>query len=820
MLSDAHLAAIGAGTSGSAVCQQALIKDPWQVTPAIVAKLGDPTVMGMYRNEMHVASAISLGRLGLRTAALEALDRCTHPVKGVLAASLASMPSDVVARDELFDALEENLGALPPRVGDRLRASLGTWREAMLRVRGFRTTSGVVVLLRDDGVWTVFVDDPTIAGLITQGAPRDGPFYLDGFHAPVTVESLFRATRRRPGEVQARLVLMAGSPDEALTSLALRSMAGLLRSGCVEVWCDPDCPGRVRAEALSRFTCTLGWVIAIPMPPGDGTRWTRGEAGRELAAVGEQQRAALTETRQRVDAWDSQQDPKTRWERFHAGRESRLRVFLLTSRYSTYVQHAAADAAAALNRLGCDAVVLKEPDEHSVLSSLGALAEVDRHRPDFVLLINTVRSQLRASLPDHIPVVTWIQDAMPHLFDERTGRDFGEHDFIVGHLHEELFTQFGFPRRRTLSTPVLASDIKFHDAPMSAQAGARFVCDIAYVSHQSETPEQFRDRVLSDTERESWTSRMLPHLFPQVVNAASNCDIFGQRLHDTLRDATVAALRAGMGTEPPARVLALALHTVARPLAERVLRQQIMGWAADLCDQKGWKLHVYGRGWDTHPRFARYARGALDHGDDLRAAYQCATLQLHAGLGGVHHQRVMECALSGGCTLVRLKAEDVRLLECWAQNEVATQVDRATLRPAFPDRSDYFLCPIADHWQAAKVQSLYDRLGIPPQHDRVGQIALHADQIQTPWAHRGGVPMPYEAAWLAGDPAESGFWDRQSFERVVTRVVESPSHRASLAQWQRDATKQHFSLSSFMHRMLGLLDDSMRDSAAMTATSR
>lgn len=817
MLSDAQLAPLRADAGRSPVGQQALASDPWQVVPAIAAKLRDATIPTAFRNELHFAAALSLARLGLRTTALEALERCEHPAKTPLKDLLEQLASDAVPASGLVRSLECNLAALPPAVAAVLREGVPAWLRDLGRMRAFRTFSGATVLERD-GTWTLFVDGPAVARLIAQGAPREGPFYFDGLHTPGAVQTLFRATERKLGEVQPRLVLMCSGVQEALTALCIDAIPDVLSSPRVEVWCDAECPRLLRDEAGSRLACTLGWVLTVPGPPGNGQRWPVGEPGRVLAAMGEQQRAQMLDVRRRVDDWEAGVDEVDRAQRLRNWREARPSVFILTTRFSTFVQHSAEDLGETLRRMGCNAHVLKEPDDHSILSSVGVLSAVNACRPDLIVLINTVRSQLEASLPRGVPVVTWVQDAMPHLFDERTGRTMTEADFVVGHLHPELFAQFAFPRRRTLSTPVLASEVKFHDRAVDDETRRRHACDVVYISHQSETPEDFCSRVTAESSADSFAPRLLPHLSPLVVKATTESGVVGQRLHDALHNATIAAFRGALGTDPPARVFSLALRTITHPLAERVMRQQMLHWAADLCDARGWTLHLHGRGWEKHPRLGQYARGVLAHGEQLRAAYQCAAVQLHAGLGGVHHQRLMECALSGGCTLVRVKPEDVRLLEWWAQNDVAASIDPTTPARAFPDRDDFFLTPIADHWQAMLVQSLYDRLGVPPQHDRTGMLALHIDQIRDPWSHTGGTPMPFAAAWLAGDLESAGFWDRASFERAVTRVIECPARRECLARWQRDAVRTHLSLGGMIEQLFRVVSDGLLASRPVSAS--
>lgn len=823
MFTEAQLAAIRPFLSRSTIGQQALQSDPWQFVPAALAKARDPGLQAALRVELNLAIAAGFARLGLWTLAREAIGTTDHAGCLTLARVLDLHGDDAVAGSELESAVDANLAALPEATRSTLQNCVASWRSVRDTLRAFRTCAGVVVIFSSEGRPVLFVDTPRLTQALNPLFKECGPFYLDGVHAPDAVESLWHATQRPSGSVQPRMVLMAASPLEALIGLSLRAMPEVFASSRVELWIDPRCPERLDDETKSRMSSTLGWAVTVPGPPvlsSQPPRWVPGEVSCVLRASMDRQDTEVERVKATIADWDSSVEDSGRAERLLGRGTEPARVLVFTTRYSTYVRNAASDLGEVLRRNCCDAVVSMEADDHSTMSALGVLSAVEEHRPDVIVLINTLRSQLPEALPRGTPVVTWVQDAMPHLFDERSGRAFGERDFLVGHLHRELFEQFGFPRCRALSSMVLASDVKFHDAWADGEGRARFGCEIAYISHQSETPESFRGRVLKESGAQSTTGRLMSVLYPRVLEVARGATIFGRGLGDELHDAAQRSFREVLGAEASAQAFALALHTIAHPLAERVLRQQMMHWAADLCERKGWRLHIYGRGWERHERFGAFAQGELPHGDDLRLAYQCAAVQLHAGLGGVHHQRVMECALAGGCTLVRIKSEDVRLLEWWAQNEVARGVDRSTLTPAFKDRDDYFLCPTTDHWQAVMVQLQNDRLGVQPQHDRAGQFAVHADQLERPWSDRGGVPMAMEEAWLAGDLAEVGFWDQQSFERVATQVIESPARRASLASWQREAVRGHCSLSSMIRGVLQVVGSSLNSAANTPAMHR
>jgi hypothetical protein len=102
------------------------------------------------------------------------------------------------------------------------------------------------------------------------------------------------------------------------------------------------------------------------------------------------------------------------------------------------------------------------------------------------------------------------------------------------------------------------------------------------------------------------------------------------------------------------RVLAQLREQYVVPILERVVRHEMLEWAAAAADRRGWRLKIYGKGWEAHETLGRFAAGPLEHGEDLRSAYRSAAVHLHASMATLVHQRVMECALSGGVPVCRV----------------------------------------------------------------------------------------------------------------------------------------------------------------------
>ncbi|HVZ93661.1 MAG TPA: hypothetical protein VG797_04040, partial [Phycisphaerales bacterium] len=98
-------------------------------------------------------------------------------------------------------------------------------------------------------------------------------------------------------------------------------------------------------------------------------------------------------------------------------------------------------------------------------------------------------------------------------------------------------------------------------------------------------------------------------------------------------------------------------------IAERLHRHTTLEWAAEICRRREWRMRIYGRGWERHPKLAEFAQPGINHDNRLLcAAYRSACTCLHASLATNAHQRVAECALSGGLMLRRGPCPDHELI--------------------------------------------------------------------------------------------------------------------------------------------------------------
>ncbi|MFZ4575498.1 MAG: hypothetical protein ACOYN0_13965, partial [Phycisphaerales bacterium] len=626
--------------------------------------------------------------------------------------------------------------------------------------------------------------------------PCPPPLLVSGFATSVLLRELWRQSREFVGGYAPRLYVVEEDAQLAAGGLCCEDLRDIIADGRVMWWLGP---GARRAFA--------GWcrermeeMLPAAALPSEG-RQTPADAlnHRVLEELKTEQAAALARLRAGVDSVYATRDRAWWAERYAVARS--LRILVLSCRHTTYVRHAAADLAAALVALGHDVRVLEEPDSHTRLTALSYARVVREHRPDLLIGVNFQRSSFTGAVPAGVPFVCWIQDAMAHLFDPKQGEAQSALDFVIGHTFAELFQKFGYSAARSMNCAVVASDAKFHGGAVAPALRREFECEVAMVSHHSETPEALHARLGTMFNSIPGAGPLIERLYPLVRGAASLAG--AEPLTTSLKTAVARAGTEALGRELDGRTATQLLRQYAHPLADRLMRHETLGWASAECARRGWRMHLYGKGWGGHPTLAAHARGELEHGERLRAAYQCAAVQLHCSATGMVHQRVMECALSGGLCVCRFHRD-------------ALAGPRTTMRTALvakaPDLVDEAMNAVgyrvADHPEAMRFVSLWQRLGEKHEGE---YILINRDRARMVKEQEAWIGLDHDADRLLGDLALLSFDSAASLAALIERCVERPAWRESASRMVAGNVRRWFTHRVVGERLVGLVRGSLAE---------
>ncbi len=738
--------------------------------------------------------AANIARLGLRTLAADALEELSpgaraRPDAAALSLAIQGLPPDRVGPEELRATFDSNAGVGP--IDPRLIPAID---DALARFEVFRASDGTRLAreLGSEGLcWLSASPDAArtaVRSIAALRMPKPPAVVLEGALPTWALEETLRAT---PGEAlgyRARVFIVEPDVGRAALALAMADLRGAIADERL-TWClGPECRRELEAALAARINARPAWVqlrsdmLRGERVPEDGVAGVLSTALRDHAA---EESRALARVRILYEGRDV-----SRW-RARYDSDTPLRVLIPTCRYSTFVKHASEGLAGALRRFGCVVEVMQEDDHTCQPSAGGYLRAVERLEPDLIVMINYTRAHLGWALPQNVPCVCWVQDAMPDLFDEKIGRSQGPLDFLMGHLFQDLFDKHAYPLERVLPVPVVADGERFHDTPVDAERRARFECELAMVTHHSETPEAMRDRLIGEAKRKDLDRafRTIYDALPRVA-MAMHARPLTVVMHELLREAL------GENAEAAASVL----RHYAYPLLDRHLRHETLLWAARLAERRGWRLHLYGRGWEKHPTLAAHARGELSHGEDLRAAYQCARAHLHASPHTVLHQRVFECALSGGICLSRWHRELLSI----TRNRLHARLIRGESDGT--DERGLLRYAIADDAGACAFAALTQRLG---ESDPGPWILVNPAKREVLRTRASLLGRDSDAAWVLGDLSQVVFRDEGQFEIACTRAVEHDHWRRGMSGMISRRVRATLTHDGLAGRLLALVRESL-----------
>ena len=327
-----------------------------------------------------------------------------------------------------------------------------------------------------------------------------------------------------------------------------------------------------------------------------------------------------------------------------------LQIVGLTSRFSTVMQHAMRDLAVAFQRRHCSFEVVKQSTDYT--GSVDVVGELHRLKPDLIIVINHLRNELRDAIPSNVPYVCWVQDFMQNVWSKQAGASVGELDLVLAHSPAVLASVCGYPRSRLIATHNLTSHDVFSAEPVPAEDLKKYSCDIAYVGHGWETPEQLVEEI------QQHNAAFGRYMREVVALTRKRLDDHGCVTTQDLVSIILTAERASdHGCLTPEIRRSMVVPSAQR-LIDRILRHQTLEWAAEWAIRHGKQFRVFGNGWNQHARLRSFAGGSVEHGYELRCVYQAAAIHLQVNAYGSLHQRLLDGIASGACMLTRFNPAD------------------------------------------------------------------------------------------------------------------------------------------------------------------
>lgn len=577
------------------------------------------------------------------------------------------------------------------------------------------------------------------------------------------------------------IYLLAGSPERLRVAMHLHDWRRLLADDRCRVFAGPDAVAALERHLLEHPE--INWpTINVTVEPA---LWLAGETlDALLARASARASHATAALREQIDRAYQGVQPRHFAERIRGGQA--LRVLGITSRFTTFLQHSMRDWLAAFESAGHETRLLIEQSDHEKLHPLAYLREIADFKPDLLLLIDHFRGEI-PHMPPHMPAVMWVQDRLPGIFNAAAGAAQGPMDYVIGYGRRDAVTDFGYPAARYMESPVGVNERRFAEASVNP----RYACEVAFVSHASETPES-----ILRGELDRYNAPPLKLLLNEVYDRLAAVYARGESLTQEL-----ALLRL---IEQAITVTGVKIDDV-RPLADLVsnrlnnafFRHQALQWLADA----GVDLHLWGRGWEKHPTLARFARGAADNQRQLADIYRSAAINLQVTPFGSAHQRLFEGLCAGGFFLLRRVTGDdvepmyVELYDFLRRKHIADDED---LRARADDRARALM---------HHVEGLTGEHPLAVRHDFVDALRATA---------AGGFLRASSTIWPKQFPAVA-FATREELVSKVGHYLRHPQERASLVESMQRVVLQQVTYRGISERMLSFIANELAR-ASLVAT--
>lgn len=761
--------------------------DPTATIAAAAASIGIPPDV----RAAH-AEAAALAAMGLCGPARDLLAAFPDDADArALADRLAARPSGRAPWSGLQARFESHLERVSA-VHSGLRRHAADFRAVPRRLELFRSRDGGLHLARPPvngrREWIGGLADPTPV-IESMKLPHDpaapfcAPYVVLGDVRGTLLDRVHRATRTMFLTFTPHIFVVEPDPTLFGAQLFLREAFDALL--------DPRVVPLVGADWRSQLDAFLTRHPLVPIPdhvvapPGTPRSLIDDAIAALRAAAGRRAQVAAATVRELASHYDPL--PPDHWKarfaaRPAAGESARppLCVLGVTSRYTTVLQHSMRDLGRALTALGCRFELLIEATDHEMVGRDAIAAAVLRTRPDLVFIIDHHRHEYGGAIPRNLPFVCWIQDLLPHLMRPEVGAALGPLDFFIAPELDQFTRAYRYPARQGLASPMTTSQDTYSADPLPDEVLAPCRCDFSFVSNQAVTPQRFREEWLTKFRAGPEAARLTQFLLAALHDEfdADPRTAFCRPV-DTLLDQ--AARDTGIAPATPRQADHLARSFI-HPAAELIFRQRTLQWVADYCDRSGRSLHLYGNGWDAHPRFAAYARGAVPNGQPLRAVYQASAINLQIIGSGAIHQRLLDGLAAGGFFLCRYTPADH--LAGPARNLLAA-LD---------------LDPRDDARLLAALRDLDTLHGAPPRdapNVPDWEIRRYREHAAQEFARVASCVLPdYDRVTFAS-PDE--FAARADF------FLAHPDARREIAAPQRDAVLRRYTCDALVQRLLALI---------------
>lgn len=354
-----------------------------------------------------------------------------------------------------------------------------------------------------------------------------------------------------------------------------------------------------------------------------------------------------------------------------SGSYDKIRILFYTSRFTQVVQYATRDFMKSCEKLGiqCELVIEKK-DIHRA-NEMELVNKIAEFKPNIIFRINYFKADI-TNIPSNIMFITWIQDPTYQIDSCEHAQKFSWNDFVLVYSRtwRERLIKTGYAASRLAIQINPIEESIFQKQQMSKTEKDFYQADIAFPGNYQKPEDDLVNLIHQYTEVLGEQYRgLLTELFTRTYDAfvvrISNNELIYKEEQCA---AVINEMAALLGVAIEERVVVEASRKFFHPLLYNLHRKITLKWLIDA----GFKIKLWGRGWDTDPYFKPYAMGLLEHGIELAKMYSCTKIIPGTFFWFTSHARSWESTSCGTLCMSRYVPEEfdfANIRECFTENE-------------------------------------------------------------------------------------------------------------------------------------------------------
>ncbi|MCH2207050.1 MAG: DUF3880 domain-containing protein [Lentisphaerales bacterium] len=330
------------------------------------------------------------------------------------------------------------------------------------------------------------------------------------------------------------------------------------------------------------------------------------------------------------------------------------RLLIPSHASSTVVQYSVRDTKAMFEKEGWEVEIIHMKTD---LSQWRIAKQINAFKPDVYMLVNHLRTEEVDFYPPDMMFITWVQDTVSLINNTNSADNWNTHakskekrrDLIIGYVNQ--IREYGYLDDRLEECPMIVNEDIFKPRELTPEEIEKYSCDICFASNRSkETSLIVKEDLAPKLSKYGFTQDILievqDHLW-SWYRAEETCTSY-KELEDKISE--LSNVKAKLNELSDKNDHDFVVQRIFWELNDVIYRHVVLEWIDEIGDIK---LHLYGRGWENHPRFSKYAKGILEHGSELSLAYNSAIKCLHLNSMEGHHQRLSEIRKNNSTSLSR-----------------------------------------------------------------------------------------------------------------------------------------------------------------------